>query len=236
MKKSIIPILIILLFVLAGIVFSSKNRSRAAGEWVDINLLTIPTKAKQEKMAEYANRHVANFIALSKGSGRDGQDAAYELAAYQARIFGAEDAAEKIIFLDGAEINLADKLESETRGQEQALGSALMSVPKNESAAILEALNSARIANSMVFKYMVKNYQLSDADIAKHKAVVSAHLNLVGGYLAQSKTQFTAARLDKIQTLISEAEDFRKAGLNWEAYQKIDEAKNIIYGQLLFEK
>jgi hypothetical protein len=192
------------------------------GEWIDINLLTLPTRDKQQKRMLSAEERMAELVELAERGAVKQRVYKSLVSRYRGQLEASEDMVEKILFLDGAEIGLALDLEQQTRRQEQELFGALSNVQPGQSPVyILEALNSARLANQKMFEYMVVNYQFNEADIEKYGAIVREHLDFVKAALDESG--LSAA--DEI----GRSEEFLQAGLNIDAYQYANRAKNILY-------
>ena len=196
-------------------------------EWIEVNLFTISTKKKQEKRFEFASERVAEMGGLLYLAAPSEKNLDLALRRFRYFLESAEDMAEKIIFLDGAEIAVAEKFEAETRHQEKFL----RELKEEENASefepqISEALGIAREQNAKIFRFMVKKYQGSEQDIKKHQDIISKHMALVREVLGDIEDQ---DKLREIENLLVEAEKFRKAGLNIEAYGFINQAKVLIY-------
>ena len=183
-----------------------------AGEWLDVNIFTISTKAKQEKKLEFADERVAEIIQLGMDPDTNSRNLGLAVGRYQNFLKQAEDMAEKIIILDGKEIALAEKFETATRLHEVVLSSGY---PR-------EALDEAMIENEKIFKFMVVNYQFTDQDIKKHQAILDEHLKIVKNLTDPNKNK-------KVEEYLEEAQKFQKAGLNTQAYDFIKKAKNFLY-------
>lgn len=188
--------------LILGFIIYQKPEVRS---WVDVNLLTLSTKEKQRKYLKLAHDYAHSL-------GVPGN-----LFRYEQHLRMAEDMAEKIIFLDGAEVEIGYQFEELTRDLEEELQGEI------------EAQSEARIQNRKMFEYLVKNYQFTSADIEKHKAILDEHMELVQEMSAKIQDQ---AKLKKITGDINEARKFQKAGLNIEAYSVIDRVKNTLYSDL----
>lgn len=196
--KKIIPVVIAVALV-AGFTLYQKPVVR---DWVDVNLLTVSTKEKQKKYLMIAHDYAHSLNIPGN------------LYRYEKFLRTAEDMAETIIFLDGAEVEIGYKFEELTRDLEPEL------------AGKTEAQSEARIQNRKMFEYLVKNYQFTDEDIARHKRIVEAHISIVEQGLAGISDQ---NKLKKVNEDLGEARKFLKAGLNIEAYGWVDRAKNVLY-------
>ncbi len=195
---------------------SPKYILERVGEWFTVNILTLSTKRKERKKLELARERLAEFKALIEQGSPKVKHLRAALAHYQNLLRQAEDMAEKIIFLDGAQIPLAEEIESTTRIHEQVIAELLEEINPQFAGFVQEALITARNENEKIFKFMVKNYQFTEADIRKHQNVLEQHFQIV------------ETRLEKPE-LIQEARQFQKAGLNIEAYELVRKAKNLIY-------
>ena len=192
-----------------------------AGEWFTLNLFTVSTRAKQEKSLNYASERLAEFNMLLATPNPGEKDLHTALARYKFFMGKAEDMAEKVIFLDGGEILLAEEVEEETRIHEQELVEILREVDPKYHGIVREFLAESRIQNRKVFMFMVEKYQQTDADIRKHQLILGRHMNML--------LEIALYNRDKFDPILLEADKFRKAGLNLEAYDLIDKAKDIVY-------
>jgi len=206
---------------------SFKYLFERPAEWIDVNLLTLSTKEKQDKKRQLSSERVAEMGPLLYGENPKLKHLETALGRYQYYLESAEDMAEKIIFLDGAEIGIAEQFEEETRLQEKFLRELLEGAPNNELTTVVrQAVTLARLQNEKIFKFMVKNYQFTDADIRKHQIILSWHMLLVREAMQLTDDQ---DKLKKAEDLLVEAEKHRRAGLNKEGYDLISKAKNIVY-------
>ncbi len=196
-------------------------------EWIEVNILTISTKKKAEKKLQFSSERVAEMGALLYIPNVRQKYLKLALKRYQYFLASAEDMAEKIIFLDGKEIGVAEELEQETRLQEKFLrelkeGASIEKMPVEVS----QALTEARTQNEKMFRFMVEKYQANDQDIRRDRIIISKHMALV------REAILTVSDQEKIKTavgLLDEAEKYRIAGLNLEAYDLIKKAKDLIY-------
>ncbi|MDZ4244198.1 MAG: hypothetical protein U1C57_03785, partial [Candidatus Doudnabacteria bacterium] len=182
------------------------------GEWFEVNVFTISTKAKQKKKLEFADERVAEIIQLASNSNIDAKDLRTAVSRYQNFLRQARDMAEKIIILDGKEIALAEQFEAATRLHETVLSSGYSR----------EALAAAMIENGKIFKFMAVNYQFTDQDIKKHQGILDEHFEMIDKLDRQSKNQ-------QVEEYLEEARKYQKAGLNVQAYDLIQKAKDILY-------
>lgn len=197
------------------------------GEWVEVNLLTLSTKKKQAKKLQFASERVAELGILANLQEPKDRDLRRTMARYKGQLVSAEDMAEKIIFLDGHEIGVAEKLEEETRLQEKFLREIKEQLSEGHIREVIDqSLKIAREINKRMFTFMVEKYQGSDADIRKHQAILGKHLALVRETLPAIQDQ---EKLKQVNDFLTEAEKFRKAGLNLEAYELIRQAKDSVY-------
>lgn len=162
--KKIIVILIILGLGVFAIVAAGNQR---IAEWVEVNLLTVSTKAKQAKYLELAARHLD------------------EPTLYGQYLGQAEEMAEAILFLDGKEFAVAERFEAATREQEQILG--------RQRPIPYPSLAAARIENENIYLFMVKNYQFNDADIKKYQGIIDRHIAIVEALLREKPNARAAA-------------------------------------------
>ena len=183
-----------------------------AGEWLDVNIFTISTKAKQEKKLEFADERVAEIIQLGMDPDTNSRNLGLAVGRYQNFLKQAEDMAEKIIILDGKEIALAEQFEAATRLHEAVLSSGYSR----------EVLAAAMIENGKIFKFMVVNYQFTDQDIKKHQGILDEHFEMIEKLNSQSKNE-------QVEKYLEEARKYQKAGLNVQAYDLIQKAKDILY-------
>ena len=195
-------------------------------EWIDVNLLTFSTKQKQLKKTQLASERVAEMGTLLYTANPKEKRLRTALVRYRYYLESAEDMAEKIIFLDGAEIGVAEAFEEETRLQEKSLRELLEGSSAVELAAVLnEALILARNQNKKIFEFMVNNYQGTDAEVRKHQDILGKHIALTRDSLLHAEDD----KKKKAAEQLAEAEKFRKAGLNIQAYDWIEKAKNTLY-------
>ena len=221
-RKKTVAIFIILLLVLFATLLIYKIGFGRTGEWLTVNLFTISTKAKQEKYLEFADGYLAEIISHPSEKAVSG---------YEFNLEHARDFAEKIIFLDGAEIGLAAKFEEMTRIEEQVLAKLLLGANSEDRAIINEAISLTRVENRYMFAYMVEKYQLNNADISRDQKIVEAHLTLVERAVQNYRDILGDGKVLKIGGLLIEARKYQAAGLNLEAYDSLDKAKNIIYAK-----
>ncbi len=194
------------------------------GEWFALNLFTISTKGKQEKSLRLADERVAEFLELLTERGLQPQALQETLRRYAYFLRRAEDMAEKIIFLDGAEIGLAEKLEQATRLHEEVLAQLLPDLKPELRSSVNEGLITARNENEKIFRFMVKNYQSNETDIDKHRRILEEHIELIGRLLREDNSNAV-----QIRDFRAEARKFQAAGLNLQAYDLIQKAKNVLY-------
>ena len=182
------------------------------GEWFDVNIFTVSTKAKQKKKLEFAGERVAEIIQLGMDPDTKSRNLKLAVGRYQNFLRQAEDMAEKIIILDGKEIAIAEQFEAATRLHEAVLSSGYQR----------EALGEAMIENEKIFKFMVMNYQFTDEDIKKHQDILDEHFEIVEKLNSSSKNM-------EVGEYLEEARKYQKAGLNVQAYDLIQKAKDILY-------
>lgn len=192
------------------------------GEWLDVNIFTVSTKSKQQKKLDLAGERVAEILELAVGLDTDTKDLRTAVRRYQSFLRQAEDMAEKIVILNGIEIALAEKFEEISRMHEVLLAESLRYAPTQFDGIIREALASAMIENEKIFKFMVVNYQITDLDIKKHQGILEKHLEIVEKLNEGIKN-------GKVEKYLEEARKYQKAGLNVQAYDLLQRAKNIIY-------
>lgn len=195
-----VRIAVIILLLAGGVLVAADQGTR---EWLEVNLFTVGTKDKQAKYQELAERHL-------------GEGGIY--ADYLRR---AEEMAEVIVFLDGAEIGVAERFEAAARRHEEQL---LRETPLH-----YQALAAARVENENIFKFMVTKYQLTDADIDKHRAILGEHIAIVEGLLRDHPDAKAAAQ-------IVEAKKHQSAGLNAQGYDLVKKAKAIVTSVLLRQR
>lgn len=196
-------------------------------EWLTVNLFTASTKKKQAKKLEFASERVAELGALLYTPAVKEKYLNLALDRYRYYLESAEDMAEKIIFIDGHQIAIADKFEEETRLQEKYLLELKEGLSaEKHSAQLDDALVEARSQNEKIFRFMVEKYQGTDAEIRKHQAILLKHLTLVREALLATPDE---TKIKETQNLLTEAEKFRKAGLNDRAYDFLKEAKDLVY-------
>lgn len=183
---------------------------------MDVNLLTVSTKKKQAKKLKNASERIAELVALFEQSNPRPKNLEQALRRYRDFVNSAEDMAEKIAILDGAEIGVAQEMEKATRAHEQVLAELLEEGDSPFAGVIREAVTAARLANEKIFKFMVQNYQFNEQDIRKHQNILEQHIHFVELRLGQNP-------------LLDEARKFQKAGLNAQAYDLVQKAKNILY-------
>ena len=247
MKKNFIAIFIILLLPLAvsghgleptltvdagTLPDSPKYGFKRVWEWLDVNLLTVSTKKKEQKHLVFSSEKVAEIGRLSNLKKHKTSDLQLALSEYKTQIDTAEMMTEKVIWIDGAEIGEADNLELETRLQEKFLREQKEQMRQagvftGDIVPIMnEALDTARIYNEKIFTYMVEHYQLTDADIRKHRIILSKNISLTREAMLYTEDQ---DKIKKATDILNEAEKFRMAGLNLEAYRLIKTAKDQVY-------
>lgn len=202
------------------------------GEWFSVNIFTAATKAKQEKYLELASLRLAEVIALSR---RGDYDSHFVRAgrSYEDTLIQAEDMAEKIIFLDGAEIKLAEDVEEASRLHEEVIVSLLKNAPAIQRPSFFQALAAARIINDQIYTYMVEKYQITDNDVEKHLKILSEHLEIVERERVDYASLLQGKPEQQIKQLLAEVQKFQKAGLALPAFQRINLIKNIIYAKLV---
>ncbi len=195
-------------------------------EWLSVNVFTISTRAKQAKKLEMASKRIAELQALLLKKDVVPNNLQEAVKRYKLFLRDAEDMAEKIIILDGKEIALAENFEKASRLHENVFLELLETADEKTSPIIYDALGESRIQNKKIFTFMVKNYQGTDADIEKHQRIVEQHAAIVQSRLSNEKVPL---KLSELKFFLTEADKFRKAGLNIEAYELVEKAKNIIY-------
>lgn len=196
------------------------------GEWFEINILTLSTRAKQQKKLKMADERVAEFRALVLSRDSREEPLAEAISRYKVFLSAAEDMAEKVIILDGIEIALAEQVEEATRAHEAIFLKLLRENEQTASGQINEALIFARLMSNKIFEFMVTKYQFTDSDIAKHQNILKLHIELVESRLDNINDN---QRLKQIQDNLDEAQKFQEAGLNVQSYQWIEKAKNTLY-------
>lgn len=200
------------------------------GEWFEVNLLTLSTKKKQEKKLALADERLSELLALFSKNKPQEKALLLALRDYQKFLRESRDLAEKIIFLDGAQLALAEKFEKVSRLHEEVLGELLERSRGRFSGIVEEALATARIENEEIFKFMVKNYQFNEADIQKYQKILDEHIKIVQRRLEFEKSSgIENSKFEKASFFIKEAKKFQSAGLNTEAYDLLKRAKNILY-------
>lgn len=183
---------------------------------MEINLFTVSTKKKQAKKLENASERVAELTALFEQANPKLENLEEALRRYRYFVNSAEDMAEKLVILDGAQIGAAEQVERATRVHEQVLAELLEEDDLPFAGVVREAVTTARLANEKTFKFMIQNYQFNDADIRKHQNILEQHIHFVELRLGHNP-------------VLDEARKFQKAGLNREAYDLMQKAKNILY-------
>ena len=196
-------------------------------EWLSVNLFTVSTKKKQAKKLAFSSERVAEIGGLIYVPDIKEKYLSLALSRYRNYVESAEGMAEKIVFIDGNEIAVAGTFEEETRLQEKYLrelkeGAPVEAIPSEINDALLEA----RAQNEKIFTFMVEKYQASEADIRKHRTILSKHITLVREALLSVQDE---DKIKKVSDLLEEAEDHRKAGLNLRAYEIIKQAKDLVY-------
>lgn len=215
--------------VLPGELFYFLDR---AGEWIEVNLLTPSTKQKQFRRVEFTNERIAELFQLTEID--ISKKSAYEtgLKFYQLELNRAEDMAEKILILDGIELPLAENFEAATREQERRLHNLLELVRPEFSGAVMQAISASRIENRKMFNYMVKNYQFTEEDIEKHRFIVREHISYIQTELGREDLVLSEQQQERVDSFFKEANKFLEAGLNIEAYEYMDQVKNVFYSRL----
>lgn len=203
---------------------SPKYFFERVGEWFEVNILTLSTKKKQARKLTFAEERLAEFKALIQEGQPKAKHLRLALSRYQNFLKEAEDMAEKIIFLDGAEILLAEEVEKITRIHEQVIGEILEEINPDFAGIVTEVLTTVQNENEKIFKFMIQHYQFTEQDIRKHKIIVGEHLRI-----AQSRINKRGKAGEKAQELIVEARKFQAAGLNIEAYDLVKKAKHVVY-------
>ncbi len=193
------------------------------GDWVRINLLTLSTKQKQQKKLLVSQERFAELVTLVEVVPGKVGALAQAVEEYKKYLWEGRDMAQKIIILDGTEIELGRELELVTRENEEILSSFLESANPTSKVYVLEALIAARIENEEIFKFMVKNYQFTQSDIQANREIIEEHLKFVEEKFPLSDE----ARQVQAEGYLREAREFQKAGLNVEAYDFIKSAKNL---------
>lgn len=209
-----------------GYVF--KNLSR----WFEINIFTPSTKAKQQKYLRLSNERASEIYSLA-ALGAKASDLRRSVSAYQAAVSRAEDMAEKIIFLDGAQIGLATATENETAIQEKVFGEILEHATKENYQPITEALGFARTANEEIYNYMVTKYQQTDTDVERDKAILGREISFAERAEGFSPDLLSSQQKKKFEDSIAAAKKYQKTGLNWEGYLRLKKAKDLIYSALI---
>ena len=199
------------------------------GEWVDLNLFTVSTRAKQQKKLELAGERLAEFRELFTDKSSREQDLRYALGRYKKFMHESEDMAEKIIFLDGAEIRLAEDFEESSRIHEEAIVELVDAAPEKLADLTGVLLETARAGNKKIFAFMVEKYQADESDIRKHQAVIQKHIILAQDRLFRETDKDI---IKKVKELLDKAQKFKQAGLNIEAYELADQAKDLLFKKL----
>ncbi len=193
-------------------------------EWVELNIFTPGTKDKQAKRLQFAEERLAEFENLL-GTGIVRTSLLQRTAQRYAKLLmSSQDMAEKIIFLDGAEIAIAEKFEVRTRLHEQFISELLDAATPDLKSLVQKILTDARDQNQEIFQFLVEKYQFDQNDIQKHRLIVLEHMAIVRTYMREREEQ----RPD-IEVYLSEAKKFLDFGLNIQAYEQVDQAKNLIY-------
>lgn len=193
------------------------------GEWLDVNIFTLGTKDKQTKKLRFATERLSELTELITRTEQGEDDVREAVKRYRNFLYSAENMAEVIIFLDGREIAVAEKLEDETRHHEQVIGEYLGFTNLPYRSYFHEALNEARTVNEQIFKFMVEKYQITDDDVEKHRKILDGHFEIVEVLAGDT------GRTGEVAALLTEARNHQKAGLNARAYELLNEAKNILY-------
>jgi len=228
MKKVIIS-LIILVFL--GFALAGSSLAKI-GEWLEVNLFTLSTKEKQLKRVEFAGERVEELKTIVDASLSEGRRYQRLLRNYKYELLRAQDMAEKILILDGAELPLALEFEKATRLYEQKLSKIFSQAQDGFEGILLEAITATRVENQDMFDYIVKNYQFTEEDIELYNAIVREHIAYIEGEISVSGVSFSAEQQEQIDLNLGEAEKFLDAGLNTEAYEYMDRVKNTFYAAL----
>ncbi|MDP3740866.1 MAG: hypothetical protein Q8R08_00890 [bacterium] len=209
----------------------SRYQGEKIGEWLDVNLFTLSTKKKQKKKLSLAEERVVEIAALFERQELKSEDLEEGLKRYKYFLTEAGYMAEKIIVLDGSEIALAEEFERNTRTYEEVFSQLLRVASGEVQTPILEALIISRSQNQSIFEFMVRNYQATDADIKKHQEILGEHIELAGSLIDKSDL----INYDRVNAKfwLNEARKFQNAGLNVEAYHRVNKAKNLVYSKLL---
>lgn len=197
------------------------------GEWLLVNLFTISTKAKQERYLNLATERVAEMEALLITPNVDEKDLKVAVNRYQSLIGQAEDMAEKIVFLDGHQIAVAEAVENKTWIHEQVLSESLETANSKFSLILHEAIAAARTQNKKSFIFMVEKYTANQDDIDKYGMIVRQQVGFV--HSRQLLTVGDKDRAKEIENLLKESLKFVDAGQNAQAYNLLDQAKDILY-------
>lgn len=208
------------------LLFSVFGDAERVAEWFEVNLFTVSTKAKQQKLVEFTEERVFEAV--------QGELDEKTVEYYQQDLSRAEDMTEKILFLDGRETPLAELFERVTFDQERALGDLLIGSSSDKQSLIFEVLTHARQQNRKMFEYLVVNYQFNEQDIEKHVAIVRRHLLYIVRELEVREPSFAKASEDMLKILqnLEEAEEHLADGLNIGAYARVDQVKDIFYAKL----
>ena len=193
------------------------------GEWLDVNIFTLGTKDKQAKRLRFATERLSELTELITQTEQGEEDVREAVRRYRNFLDSAENMAEVIIFLDGHEIAVAERLEDETRHHEQVLGEYLGFTNLPHRSYFDEALDEARTVNEQIFKFMVEKYQITEEDVEKHRKILDGHFEIVEALAEET------GRTGEVAALVIEARKHQKAGLNAQAYELLNEAKNILY-------
>lgn len=196
------------------------------GEWFDINFLTVSTKKKQDKRLRQAEERLAEFLEMSNLADKKEGNLRRAAGGYERSIAAAEDMAEKIIFLDGAEIEIAYDLEERTSTQEKAVfelfeGAVVYPIVAEE----LMAAASAQ--NERIFRFIAEKYQFTGSDIERNKTIIGREIAFVEGRARAIKDSA------EISGYLSEAKKFQKFGLTVQAAELIKAAKDSLFRSVL---
>ncbi len=202
-------------------------------EWLEINFFAVSTTAKQEKMLELSSRRLAEISKIASLPSVNVEVLNIATSHYGDLLGQAEDVAEKLVILDGAQLPVAEKLEQISRMHEQILLGLLQSSDKSDYRQLLEALNSARINNELIFKFMVKNYQYNQTDIAKYGNMVTEQIKFLREFAPTLPTPLPLNKQTELAKAYVELGKAEAAGLNPNSYDQLKVATDTVVNQML---
>ena len=217
----------------AGVVPGSwKYGWERLAEWLEVNIFTISTRAKQQANLILAEERLAELAELVQTRDQAQKNLDLVVSRYQYFLGQARDMAEKIIFLDGAQISLADRFQERTRIHEFLINQTLTNLSGRNYVAVAQALEIAHAENMEILRFMVEHYQLSDADIRKHQIILQQHIVFLENRFQDLKAKFNDQESKKIAKDLEAADKFKQSGLNREALQQIERVSLKIYSKL----